>query len=84
MKKYIFLTLFLLVSCGGQDIQTEEKVGECESQGGQVTPYLVENMITGDQFIHEQCEIAIPKGCRKAICKPGAIDCPTICEDEKP
>ena len=73
--KYVFICL-LLTGCN-----LPEEVIECD---GEVVPYLVENIVTGEQFIQEQCKITseIPKGCRMAICKQGTENCPVICEEE--
>ena len=85
MKNYLFLILSVirLVGCGGE-MQTDDQVLECEMQGGEIVPYLVENMVTGDQFIYEQCEMeqVVPKSCRMAMCKPGSFNCPVVCPDE--
>ncbi len=80
MKNIILAAMFSsLIACGGV---SEEQVNECEAQGGTVTPYLVENLITGEQMFHEQCELeqGLPKGCRYAICKLGSENCPIICD----
>ena len=74
------LVLLGLVACGGEsELMIEDSVLDCELAGGEIVHLFVENLSTGEQYIKEEC--ALPKQCKFAMCKPGAENCPIICDE---